>query len=146
MGEMSRRWPFQTPPFELVIREPALVGDALGLKTWGSSYLLAQMLPQLKEQYFSHLLAAGYRQRVAVLELGSGTGLLGLAAAASWRVDVLLSDLPDIMPNLTFNAEQNAETVRGLEGSASTAVYEWGGTEETIDPRFGERHTYPVRT
>ncbi|EFY87758.1 methyltransferase [Metarhizium acridum CQMa 102] len=45
MGDIVRRWPFETAdggvgayePFELVIREPALTGDSLGFKTWGAS-------------------------------------------------------------------------------------------------------------
>ncbi|KAI2616026.1 hypothetical protein GGR54DRAFT_649679 [Hypoxylon sp. NC1633] len=100
MGEITRRWPFnrqRSSPFELVIREPPITGDSLGLKTWGSSYLLAQSLDGIAKESISHLLLLGSpNQSLDVLELGSGTGLLGMAAAAIWQTNVVLTDLPSI--------------------------------------------------
>ncbi len=98
MGEITRRWPFESDGyarFELTIREPPITGDSLGLKTWGSSYLLAQNLHQFASDQLSHLVNdSSDSKSLAVLELGSGTGLLGLAAACIWRTSVVLHRSP----------------------------------------------------
>lgn len=137
MGEITRRWPFDGEgytAFDLVVREPPLTGDNLGLKTWGSSYVFAQMLHKIGETSLSHLLHThDARSRPTVLELGSGTGLLGLAAAPIWHVQVILSDLPEIMPNLEHNAEANLPTIQAHGGSVETGALTWGGSEDEID-------------
>ncbi|KAI1423241.1 putative methyltransferase-domain-containing protein [Xylaria sp. FL1777] len=128
MGEITRRWPFQNRqvPFELMVREPPITGDSLGHKTWGSSFLMAQLLDSFTSGSLAHLLTPGRQESLKILELGSGTGLLGLAAATMWQADVVLSDLPDIMPNLDYNIEQNRATVERLGGSISSGVLIWG--------------------
>lgn len=45
----------------------------------------------------------------SVLELGSGTGLAGLAAAAALQLPTLLTDLPEVLPALRRNIAANAE-------------------------------------
>lgn len=147
MGEITRRWPFEGEghaAFDLVIREPPLTGDNLGLKTWGSSYVLAQMLHTIGETSLSHLLRRQDAQlRPSVLELGSGTGLLGLAAAAVWQTRVILSDLPDIIPNLSYNAEKNQSVIHGHGGNVEAGALTWGGEEDEIDPvLFASKNSY----
>lgn len=149
MGEIIRRWPFEGesyPAFDLVVREPPLTGDNLGLKTWGSSYVLAQMLDTIAGQSLSHLLGSECSApRPTVLELGSGTGLLGLAAATIWKTRVLLSDLPEIMPNLAHNIETNRSMIEGLGGSVESGALTWGGEEDEIDPfLFVNKNTFKV--
>lgn len=137
MGEITRRWPFDGngySAFDLVVREPPLTGDNLGLKTWGSSYVLAQMLHTIGQSSLSNLLGQQDGQpKPQVLELGSGTGLLGLAAAPIWQAHVLLSDLPEIMPNLNHNVEANRPTIQAHGGSVEAGALTWGGTEDEID-------------
>lgn len=149
MGEITRRWPFEGEgyaPFDLVVREPPLTGDNLGLKTWGSSYVLAQMLDTIGETSLSHLLGQKDGQpKPPVLELGSGTGLLGLAAAAVWQTRVILSDLPDIMPNLSHNAEANRAVIHERGGSVEAGPLTWGGEEDEIDPfLFKSNNTFKI--
>lgn len=146
MGEITRSWPFDSEKdgqaFELTIREPPITGDSLGLKTWGSSYVLAQLLPQFAETSLSHLLSAE-KPRIPVLELGSGTGLLGMAAASLWHVPVILTDMPDIMPNLIHNVEANRAVVDSLGGSIDTAPLVWGDNLRS-DKRFETPFQYKV--
>ncbi|KAK0631793.1 putative methyltransferase-domain-containing protein [Immersiella caudata] len=147
LGEITRRWPFEDPsypPFTLSIREPPMNGDSLGLKTWGSSYILAQLLQTFTtpSSPLSHLLTTS---PPPILELGSGTGLLGLAASYIWRASVTLTDLPSILPNLSHNAQLNAPTITSRGGSVDAASLTWGGiSPDTIDPRFTKDSTYEL--
>ncbi|KAL2260149.1 hypothetical protein VTK26DRAFT_5936 [Humicola hyalothermophila] len=148
MGEITRRWPFESPdydPFSLTIREPPLTGDALGLKTWGSSYALAQLLHEFAAGPLAHLFQPGaISTPEEVLELGSGTGLLGLAAACIWKASVVLTDLPTIMPNLAHNVSANRQVVESHGGRADAAPLTWGGPRKDIDPRFHTPNRYQL--
>ena len=147
MGEMIRRWPFQNrlSPFELIIREPPITGDSLGHKTWGSSYLMAHLLDNFTSGCLAHLLGPDRLKPMKILELGSGTGLLGLAAATSWGANVVLSDLPDIVPNLNHNIEQNRATIEQLGGSVGSGVLVWG-SKDGNDLMFSAANQFNVRT
>lgn len=149
MGEITRRWPFDGngySAFDLVVREPPLTGDNLGLKTWGSSYVLAQMLCTISQSSLSHLLSQQDGQpKPQVLELGSGTGLLGLAAAPIWQAHVILSDLPEIMPNLHHNVEANRPTIQAHGGNVEAGALTWGGNGDEIDNvLFPEKHRFRI--
>lgn len=103
---------------ELSIRlhEPSLFGDNLGLKTWASSLLLSQQLSRLSK----HL-----PNTTRVLELGAGTGLVGISAACLWHTSVLLTDLPEIVPNLEHNLDLNEEIVSRCAGLVAAEVLDW---------------------
>lgn len=86
------------------LHEPSLTEDNLGLKTWTSSLLLARRLASFTDYV---------RPKCRLLELGSGTGLVGIAAASVWREllqEITLTDLPEIVPNLQRNIEQNSSS------------------------------------
>lgn len=104
---------------EIELHEPALTADNLGLKTWASSYLLAKRLPSLREEN------PVIQMEEQILELGAGTGLVGLAAAAIFRAHVVLTDLPDIVPNLEHNRRANETKLLMRSGSSETAVLDW---------------------
>ena len=120
MGDFSRKFsiPSSSGSFELGIHEPALTGDDLGLKTWAASYLLAKRLST-----FDSLSTSSFRN-FKVLELGSGTGLVGLAMAAL-GAHVVLSDLPSICPNLARNARDNSAVIAQHGGTACVAILDW---------------------
>uniref|UniRef100_A0A7S1J6C8 Uncharacterized protein n=1 Tax=Eutreptiella gymnastica TaxID=73025 RepID=A0A7S1J6C8_9EUGL len=89
-----------------------------GYVVWDSAVILTQYLsrsPQVNRDQF---------QKAAVLELGSGTGLLGLALA-QLGADVVLSDLPQVVPLLEANASFNGATVRDAGGTTRIAALDW---------------------
>ncbi|KAE9368730.1 hypothetical protein N431DRAFT_347567 [Stipitochalara longipes BDJ] len=140
MPEMTRTWTIpessNLPEIKFNIREPPLTGDNLGLKTWGTSYVVARKLENFGIQYLDHLFTksgtsianASKRSLLAeatILELGAGTGLVGIAAGAIWGADVYLTDLQDISDNLLFNVEKNTATVGKFRGNISSGILDW---------------------
>jgi predicted nicotinamide N-methyase len=104
------------------LHEPSLTSDNLGLKTWGSSYLLSKRLPSLSH-HFSPVKALN------VLELGAGTGLTGLAFAAIFpKTNINLTDLPEIVGNLASNAEANGSILESIGSSVCVNALDWNET------------------
>ena len=83
---------------------------------------------------------SGRGSELRVLELGSGTGLVGIAAACVWAAHVTLTDLPDIVPNLARNVDMNAALIERHGGEARTEVLDWADAGHV--PERGAR--YPV--
>ena len=134
------------PKISIILREPSLIGDNLGHKTWAASYLLAKRLLHLVP--FLSWFAESKRQSTQsrhmdsfkvhpqntvqdnnveprILELGAGTGLVGLAAAATFARIVHLTDLPEICENLAYNCQQNQSIIRAYGGSTSAFPLDW---------------------
>ncbi|KAL1591171.1 hypothetical protein WHR41_00107 [Cladosporium halotolerans] len=124
---------------ELTLYEPALTADNLGLKTWASSYLLAKQLSAL-QQYIPNL-----PQDAAILELGAGTGLVGMAAGFVFQRNVILTDLPEIVPNLEKNVRSNASVVSSHGGTLSTAKLDWTKPDDfEADVYAGSPNSFPL--
>ncbi|KAL0291896.1 UNVERIFIED_CONTAM: Protein-lysine N-methyltransferase rrg1 [Sesamum calycinum] len=68
--------------------------------------------------------------RLRFLELGSGTGLVGIAAAALLGARVTLTDLPHVLPNLQFNADANAGILQLHGGAVEVAALPWGDIQQ----------------
>lgn len=126
---------------DIKLHEPSLTGDNLGHKTWVASYLLAKRLPDLLPRHFPAITRSTLTdpnpqnphpnpnpnpdpdptpRRPRILELGAGTGLVGIAASALFQTTTHLTDLPAILPNLTHNIASNAHLTAG--GSTVTAA------------------------
>ncbi|KAL8778726.1 MAG: hypothetical protein Q9213_007279 [Squamulea squamosa] len=116
-----------------------------GHKTWLASYLLAKRLQSLVP-HLPSLKSSG-----KVIELGAGTGLVGLVVAAMFDVHVHLTDLPVIVPNLHANANMNAASI--TKGSTSVGALDWSdvssyhvddhrsyGIVVAADPLYSPRH------
>jgi len=119
---------------DITLYEPAMSEDNLGLKTWAASYLLAKRLPLL----LATLPSLGSSGTAQILELGSGTGLVGLAAAAILKTFVLLTDLPAIVPNLDRNILGNEATIVAHGGNLKAAILDWTKPGEII---YGDTST-----
>ncbi|KIW81352.1 hypothetical protein Z517_04377 [Fonsecaea pedrosoi CBS 271.37] len=136
LSERSGRsaMPAMTRSFEICtdltvnLHEPTLTEDNLGLKTWTSSVLLSRRLQDCRRYLPT--------EPTRVLELGAGTGLVGISAACIWKTHVLLTDLPQILPNLRGNLEQNQELITRSGGSTESRALDW--VDETDTPKRDE--------
>lgn len=134
MPAMSRLFSVPTAgdeEFTLTLHEPSLTSDNLGMKTWVSSYLLSRRLltvldnaPRLVP---STSAIPGTEGQVRALELGSGTGLVGLSFAAlrGKSAATHLTDLPLIVPNLAYNVSLNVELLNRTGATVTTGVLDW---------------------
>jgi predicted nicotinamide N-methyase len=126
------------------LHEPSLTGDMLGLKTWSSSLMLARKLGVGSLLDVVSVAKVGHKSRV--LELGSGTGLVGIAVACMWRAYVTLTDLPEIVPNLTKNAQRNALQVKGWDGELFVRALDWADKSAVLKRKDSDLNEdpYPV--
>jgi hypothetical protein len=76
--------------------------------------------------------AASPLRGLRIVDLGSGTGFVGLCAALL-GADVLATDVPALLPIAELNARANAATIAAAGGSFTTAPLMWG--EALSDPR-----------
>ncbi|GAA5867422.1 hypothetical protein JCM1840_002134 [Sporobolomyces johnsonii] len=102
-------------PLSLRIHDGTLLGATTGHRTWGSAPILARRLALSPSSFFRTSTALPGRP-LRVLELGAGTGLVGLSALAVLDAlcipsTVVLSDggEPGVMDNLRLNAALFAE-------------------------------------
>lgn len=122
---------------EIQIHEPALTADNLGFKTWASSYVLATRWEEI-----SRRIPALERCRTSsqtgdhMLELGAGTGLVGISAAAVLATRVVLTDLPSIVTNLARNVKENTSIITNTGGSTSVAILDWTQPEKVLSVQF----------
>lgn len=113
--EFIRRIGFEGSELSVRLKEPALTADNLGLKTWGSSLILSEKLIH-SPQYL----------KKPILELGAGTGLVGITCGLLDQQGQLegegiyVTDLPEIVGNLKDNVELN-----GLSGVVEVACLDW---------------------
>ncbi|KAF4038680.1 Lysine methyltransferase [Phytophthora infestans] len=95
-------------------------GKGTGLTTWDGSVVLAKYL-----EYQRRSNIAGSR----VIELGAGTGLVGISAALLEARQVILSDLSYVVDNLAKNIAETMKlaenTGRPITSDVSTQVLDW---------------------
>ncbi|KAL1963905.1 hypothetical protein VTN77DRAFT_7711 [Rasamsonia byssochlamydoides] len=115
----------------LTLHEPSITSDNLGMKTWVSSYLLSRRLHNILESVPELVPSESTSQRgsktVRALELGAGTGLVGLSFAVlrGSSATVHLTDLPAIVPNLAHNVILNSELLNKANATVTSGVLDW---------------------
>eukprot|EP00746_Dinoflagellata_sp_MGD_P150557 gnl/MRDRNA2_/MRDRNA2_82402_c0_seq1.p1 gnl/MRDRNA2_/MRDRNA2_82402_c0~~gnl/MRDRNA2_/MRDRNA2_82402_c0_seq1.p1 ORF type:complete len:334 (+),score=63.18 gnl/MRDRNA2_/MRDRNA2_82402_c0_seq1:58-1002(+) len=76
-----------------------------------------------------------------VLELGSGTGWLGVTLAQQLPIQVVVTDCESAMPNLKMNVDQMLRSCKELQtdapgkGSVSCATFDWFDATIPVDER-----------
>ncbi|ODV79742.1 uncharacterized protein CANTADRAFT_89375 [Suhomyces tanzawaensis NRRL Y-17324] len=140
IANLDKYFSSESGPY-IKLKEPSLTSDNLGLKTWGSSLILANRLVNNDKDYILG----------EVLELGSGTGLVGIVSSILGH-NTTLTDLPEITPNLKVNVDLNNilhSQVHDLDWTdPSSFVQKMGNiTYHTIlisDPIYSSKHPYWV--
>jgi D-xylulose reductase len=142
MSALDRSFQVPSPAgtVEIAIHEPALTADNLGLKTWAASYLLAKRLLSLDLP--DDMRTGG----MCALELGAGTGLVGIAAAAVLGAHMCLTDLPEIKPNLERNICKNLGIVTANQGRAVSGVLDWSDPRAILFDVDGPEEPSMVKT
>ncbi|CAH9146998.1 unnamed protein product [Cuscuta epithymum] len=126
-----QRYNLQSIHSTILIRQ--LPSQGLSFQLWPAAATLVNLLDTRRQVHptLSALFArqeAGYRLRI--LELGSGTGVTGIAAAAILGARVTVTDLPHVLPNIQFNVDLNSEVLQKRGGAVEAAALSWGETED----------------
>lgn len=113
-----------------ISEQAGVKADNLSLSTWGASFVLANLLHKIHKPLVDFPCGGtdgSYSKRPSVLELGAGTGLVGLSAAALWGYDVILTDVEMILPGLVANIALNKGVLKST--SVSCGALDWNDPE-----------------
>ncbi|KAL0572539.1 Protein-lysine N-methyltransferase rrg1 [Marasmius crinis-equi] len=123
----------------VTLSAPIIHAENLYLQTWGSSFVLANLLHKLEYLPFDPKVLsenAESSNSVGILELGAGTGLVGLSAAKIFhpKGKVILTDLPTIIPGLVQNIELNRGLIDGTnpESKVVCGTLDWNSPNELV--------------
>ena len=110
-----------------VLESPGYLG--IGGKIWDSTYVLLNYLGRASSKY----LIEGKK----LIELGSGTGIAGIAVASLRPSKLILTDLPEVVPLIEENIRLNRmliakasgeEPLMGMGCDVEACAYSWGST------------------
>ncbi|RHY49097.1 hypothetical protein DYB30_007350 [Aphanomyces astaci] len=104
----------------LYIGEVGNTGKGTGLTIWDGSVVLAKYLEHATSSFVQNEDSVRGKR---VLELGAGTGLVGLAAAVCGASHVTLTDLAYTLDNLSANVRANASSIAAT--SVDVAELDW---------------------
>ncbi|KAL8044891.1 hypothetical protein ABFX02_08G075900 [Erythranthe guttata] len=123
--------------------------QGISFQLWPAAATLVTLLDRHKLHHhpsntaspLSSTLSSPHR-RLRILELGSGTGIVGIAAAALLGAKVTATDLPHALPNLQFNVAANAGIFEPHGGAVEVAALQWG--EKKDMEAIGGRDQYDL--
>ncbi|VVB05280.1 unnamed protein product [Arabis nemorensis] len=111
----------------VVIRQ--LPSQGISFKLWLPATTLVTLLDNYRRDPENSPLTrtlSSFSSPVNIVELGSGTGIVGITAAATLGGNVTVTDLPNVVENLRFNADANGEVVTRSGGKIHVAPLRWG--------------------
>ncbi|GAA5968613.1 hypothetical protein JCM11641_007695 [Rhodosporidiobolus odoratus] len=121
-----------TQYISLAIRDTTLLQNSTGHRTWGSAPILSQRLAMFPSVSFPPSPSASYSLRV--LELGSGTGLVGLSAAAVLsRLNAFSPGHAGASVTLTDGGPEPAEVRDNLQANALTNEAALSGVQVLVE-------------
>ncbi|XP_016399754.1 protein-lysine methyltransferase METTL21D isoform X2 [Sinocyclocheilus rhinocerous] len=103
-------------------------GD-VGCVVWDAAIVLSKYLET--EQFYSVQSRVSTWRSKNIVELGAGTGLVGLVAA-TLGANVTVTDLEDLQPLLQLNIKKNQHLIH--TGSITAKVLKWGGNVKEFLP------------
>ncbi|XP_059292933.1 uncharacterized protein LOC132046348 [Lycium ferocissimum] len=118
----------------IVIRQ--LPSQGLSFQLWPAATILVTLLDNNNRNGstpFSNLFKRqenGVSLPLRILELGSGTGVVGIAAAAILGAKVTVTDLPHVLPNIQFNVDGNSKVLDQQSGVVDVAALSWGESKD----------------
>ncbi|KAM4543198.1 protein N-lysine methyltransferase METTL21D [Odontesthes bonariensis] len=104
------------------------IGD-VGCVVWDAAMVLAKYLET--KQFYDPSSEVNVWSGRTVLELGAGTGVVGLMAA-TLGAQVIVTDLEDLQSLLTVNIEENQALISS--GSITAKVLKWGDDVSEFSP------------
>ena len=107
------------------IAVPDIKAENLPLSTWTASVVLAGQLHKFDFALPTTRHLVQSESSIAVLELGAGTGLVGLSAACLWKTTAILTDLAPIVPGLDTNIALNKDLIETSGGYVRSGVLDW---------------------
>ncbi|EDO16453.1 hypothetical protein Kpol_1066p17 [Vanderwaltozyma polyspora DSM 70294] len=141
---MTREFKMDNLDQTVKLYEPSLTADNLGWKTWGSSLILSQKMVNFLNNYkYSNQ----SDDKLRILELGAGTGLVGISWSCKWKemmkltngnnlpnTEIILTDLPEIVGNLQRNI-----SINNLNDIARASVLDWTNPKSFIQEYSNEK-------
>lgn len=111
--------------------------EGTGTLIWSAGVRLSQHLVRNR---------AGELKGSRVLDLGAGTGIVGITAAAL-GAHVMLTDMRDVLPQAFENIQANAALIEASGGSATVQELDWNDPDDEVldqdyDWVFGSDVTY----
>jgi predicted nicotinamide N-methyase len=104
------------------ISEPNLTSENLGLETWAASHILASQLHHLGANINFPPCSSDV---LPILELGAGTGLVGITASTIWKQPTVITDLEPLIPALDANIHLNAAGLQQANTHMEAGTLDW---------------------
>lgn len=107
------------------LKEPAMVEDNIGMKTWGAAFILSKYLVKSHRRLL----------REPIIELGAGTGLTSIVCKKLGYTNIMATDLPAIVPNLKENFKLN-----GVFNNSECQILDWSAPKSFL--KINDHHFY----